>query len=147
MVFWRSATGSSELLNLKMGSWTPKWGKPILIIWSQAWLTRDLMAGIWTEGSLEPSKCRICSNSIYSHQKLKDLLDTQWVFGKSVALGQDTTYLVSGINPESLFPVIWGSRDAPKRGIMKVHIGTRNWSQLSVFSEFLGESGSTSNGL
>ena len=38
------------------------------------------------------------------------------MFGKSVALGQDPTYLVSGINPESLSPVIWGSRDAPKRG-------------------------------
>lgn len=49
MVFRSSATGSIELLNLRMGSWTCK--PPILIIWSQAWLTWGLMAGTWTEYS------------------------------------------------------------------------------------------------
>ena len=45
-------------------------------------------------------------------------------------------------------PLWFGAQVMLQKGrAMKVHIATRNWSQLSVFPEFLGESGSVSNGL
>ena len=62
-----------------------------------------------------------------------------------VAIG--TTYLVSG-KPRFTLPYDLGAQAMlQKWGVTKVHVAPRNCSQLSVFSEFLAESGSVSNAL
>ena len=62
-----------------------------------------------------------------------------------VSIGRGTTYLVSG-KPRLTLPYDLRAQVMPQKwGATKIHMAPRNCSRLSVFSEFLAESGSVSN--
>ena len=64
-----------------------------------------------------------------------------------VAIGRGTTYLVSEKPRLTLTYDLGAQVMLQKWGVTNVHVAPRNRSQLSVFSEFLAESGSVSTAL